>query len=250
MVPPLHVVPSFTHSKQPRPGWMSRTSRLGLHFFLKKIALLQKVPKFKSWVMQYYRYVSNNNCNNTKSTCVLGGQLDSRVQRGTRNFNEDISAWDVRRAENLSFMSTFASSFNQPLGEWDICRAKNLGGMFANASSFNQPLGTWAVPARRGHAQHVRLRRRLRLGGERAVVHVIGVARDRGGTGGERGVRAASARRCVQSKLPRVQVTPKQVTLCSKQVVAAAAAAVIIIIIIMQALLHNALLRKGLRWPL
>ena len=37
-----------------------------------------------------------------------------------KNFNEDISAmisaWDIRRAEDLSRMFHGASSFNQPLG--------------------------------------------------------------------------------------------------------------------------------------
>ena len=65
--------------------------------------------------------------------------MDSRVQRGTRNFNEDISAWDVRRAENLSFMSTFASSFNQPLGAWAVQPNASTQDMFYAATAFDLP---------------------------------------------------------------------------------------------------------------
>ena len=63
---------------------------------------------------------------------------------GCENFNEDVSAWDVRRAEDLGSMFCGASSFNQPLGAWNIRRAKNLSYMVASASSFDQPLGAWA----------------------------------------------------------------------------------------------------------
>ena len=61
------------------------------------------------------------------------------------NFNEDLSAWDVRRAEDLGFMFAGASSFNQSLGAWDVRQAENHRLMFSSASSFNQPLGAWAV---------------------------------------------------------------------------------------------------------
>ena len=73
-----------------------------------------------------------------------------------KNFNEDVSAWDVRRAGNLGCM--FNSAEFQPI-------ARGLGG-----------------PAGREHVQHVPRRHRLQPGGERAVVHVIGVARDRRGS--------------------------------------------------------------------
>ena len=60
------------------------------------------------------------------------------------NFNEDISAWDISRAENLYAMFA-ATSFNQPLGGWDIRRAEVLSHMFLGASSFYQPLGAWSI---------------------------------------------------------------------------------------------------------
>ena len=70
---------------------------------------------------------------------------------GCKNFNEDVSAWDVRRAENMCDMFGGAES-NQPLAAWNMRRAEDLSYMaedlsymFAQASSFNQPLAAWDV---------------------------------------------------------------------------------------------------------
>ena len=86
-------------------------------------------------------------------------------------FNEDISAWNTAKVENLnkvfwgsgfnkpiptngsawdvSRVHTFAaafgnSSFNQDLSSWDVGKATNFTNMFVNNRHFNQNLSAWA----------------------------------------------------------------------------------------------------------
>ena len=110
----------------------------------------------------------------------------------SKNFNEHISAWDVRQAEDLSFMFNSASSFNQPLGASDVRRAESLSFMFANASSFNRPLGAWVVGpgASTEGAPPPSFDRAANMPGSRDWA-----ARDRGGSSIERIARAAGARK-------------------------------------------------------
>ena len=63
-----------------------------------------------------------------------------------KNFNEDISAmisaWDIRRAEDLSRMFHGASSFNQPLGAWAVRPGADTYSKFGGATAFD-----WAANA-------------------------------------------------------------------------------------------------------
>ena len=63
----------------------------------------------------------------------------------TANFNGNISNWDVSSAENMSFMFSHAESFNQDLSDWDVSRVNNMEGMFMGASSFNGGISDWDV---------------------------------------------------------------------------------------------------------
>jgi surface protein len=60
-----------------------------------------------------------------------------------RNFNEDISAWDVSSATTFENMFYQASAFNQNLAAWNTSRVTNMNGVFNGASKFNHDLAAW-----------------------------------------------------------------------------------------------------------
>jgi surface protein len=62
---------------------------------------------------------------------------------GVKNFNEDISDWDLSSATDLSNMFHGATSFNQNIGDWDTKNVESMEGMFTGATSFNQQIGGW-----------------------------------------------------------------------------------------------------------
>ena len=62
-----------------------------------------------------------------------------------RDFNADISTWDVSSVTNMYLIFYGASSFNQDIGSWDVSNVTNMDGMFSYASSFNQDISSWDV---------------------------------------------------------------------------------------------------------
>ncbi len=62
-----------------------------------------------------------------------------------KDFNQDISSWDVSNVTNMSQMFKFAYSFNQDINRWDVSNVKDMSGMFNYASSFDQNIGSWDV---------------------------------------------------------------------------------------------------------
>ena len=62
-----------------------------------------------------------------------------------RDFNEDISAWDVSNVKSMEKMFFKATSFNQPIGNWNVQNVSTMEWMFYEATSFNQPIGNWNV---------------------------------------------------------------------------------------------------------
>ncbi len=62
-----------------------------------------------------------------------------------RNFNEDISKWNVSNVTNMKHMFHGATLFNQPLNNWDVSQVIDMRCMFCEARTFNQPLNNWNV---------------------------------------------------------------------------------------------------------
>ena len=52
-------------------------------------------------------------------------------------FNQDISAWDVRKVTNMSYMFYKTDDFNQDISDWDTRAVTNMQGMFHSAVDFN-----------------------------------------------------------------------------------------------------------------
>lgn len=69
--------------------------------------------------------------------------------RDARSFNNGgssgINNWDVSNVENMRGLFYDAQSFNQPIGSWDVSNARNMRDTFRRTFSFNQPLGSWDV---------------------------------------------------------------------------------------------------------
>jgi surface protein len=64
---------------------------------------------------------------------------------GNRHFNQSLNEWDVSKVIKMSQMFGEAKEFNQPLTAWNVSRVRNMSRMFKNAPTFNQPLNTWNV---------------------------------------------------------------------------------------------------------
>ena len=70
--------------------------------------------------------------------------LDAKVP-GAKEFNGDISKWDVSRVTNMASMFASTSSFNGDLSKWDVSSVTIMDWMFYSASSFDGDLSKWDV---------------------------------------------------------------------------------------------------------
>jgi surface protein len=69
-----------------------------------------------------------------------------------RNFNQDISSWDVSNVTNMGEMFavdridgfTGYSAFNQDISSWDVSNVTNMGAMFSE-TAFNGDISAWDV---------------------------------------------------------------------------------------------------------
>lgn len=69
----------------------------------------------------------------------------ARMFKKAKNFNSDISAWNVSNVTSLEEMFMESFSFNQPIGQWDVSNVTNMRKTFENARAFNQDIGGWNV---------------------------------------------------------------------------------------------------------
>ena len=61
-----------------------------------------------------------------------------------RNFNANISWWDVSGVTSMYAMSHDTNSFNGDILGWDVSSVTNMGAMFYTANPFNHEL-CWDV---------------------------------------------------------------------------------------------------------
>ena len=62
---------------------------------------------------------------------------------GCENFNGDLSKWNVSKGSDFSGMFNNCKKFNSNIGGWDVSKAKSMSGMFDGATKFNQDLSKW-----------------------------------------------------------------------------------------------------------
>jgi surface protein len=66
-----------------------------------------------------------------------------------KQFNEDLSLWNVSSAQRMRLMFRGASAFNQNLSTWDVSSVRDMSGLFLDAESFVRMI--------RAHAAHLLL---------------------------------------------------------------------------------------------
>jgi surface protein len=62
---------------------------------------------------------------------------------GCIKFNCDISGWNVSNAKDISVMFTDCKNFNCDLSKWDVSNVEYMRYMFSNCEKFNQDLDSW-----------------------------------------------------------------------------------------------------------
>ena len=59
---------------------------------------------------------------------------------GLKDFNENISNWNVSNVTNMEEMFCHSKAFNQPIDKWDVSNVTDMNSMFYEAKSFKQTL--------------------------------------------------------------------------------------------------------------
>ena len=93
------------------------------------------------------RGVDEINVENAEYTCTSDITDLSFLFSGARDFNQDLSGWDVSGVRNMSYMFRSAESFNQELSAWDVSNVTNMKNMFESARNFNGSLNNWVLNA-------------------------------------------------------------------------------------------------------
>ena len=59
---------------------------------------------------------------------------------GCKNFNSDLSNWNVSGVEDMGFMFDDCENFNCDLSKWDVSKVTNMEDMFDGCNSLkNKP---------------------------------------------------------------------------------------------------------------
>ena len=79
---------------------------------------------------------------------MYGVTNTSKLFRGKRNFNSDISRWNVANVTDMFFYvlwTVWSQQLQSAIGqlEYELSSVSNMGRMFYDASSFNHPLDSW-----------------------------------------------------------------------------------------------------------
>ena len=61
----------------------------------------------------------------------------------SKDFNQDISGWDVSNVTNMNGFFLGAHSFNRDISNWDVSKVTNMGSMFIYARAFNKDISSW-----------------------------------------------------------------------------------------------------------
>jgi surface protein len=67
-----------------------------------------------------------------------------------KNFNADISNWDVSNITSMRGMFYKAAKFNQDINDWNISKVTDMSAMFEKATNFDQTLSTLATKKKFG----------------------------------------------------------------------------------------------------
>ena len=62
-----------------------------------------------------------------------------------RDFNGDISMWDVSNVTNMEGMFNWCEKFNGDISKWNVSNVKNMSVMFNQCKNFNCDISKWNV---------------------------------------------------------------------------------------------------------
>jgi surface protein len=106
---------------------------------------VSRVNNFIS-IFNYMRNPKARNFNDDLSRWnVAKGTSFARMLIGCYLFNSDLSDWNVANATNLSDMFCHCFSFNSDVSRWNVANATNLRSMFFHCTRFNADLSQWNV---------------------------------------------------------------------------------------------------------
>ena len=64
---------------------------------------------------------------------------------GCINFNCDLSHWDVSNVKYMDIMFYMCREFNSDISQWNVKNVENIKNMFSACKNFNQNLDEWNV---------------------------------------------------------------------------------------------------------
>uniref|UniRef100_A0A7S0GFK1 BspA family leucine-rich repeat surface protein n=1 Tax=Proboscia inermis TaxID=420281 RepID=A0A7S0GFK1_9STRA len=76
--------------------------------------------------------------------CSENSLIDICIKR-LKNFDEDISAWDVSSVTKFESMFFSSERFNADISAWDTSNAENMSRFFYGSRAFNADISAWDV---------------------------------------------------------------------------------------------------------
>jgi surface protein len=71
--------------------------------------------------------------------------FDASINSIFKDFNGDISMWDVSNVKSMRDMFNGCEKFNCDLSKWNVSNVKDMSDMFYGCKKFNQDLDSWNV---------------------------------------------------------------------------------------------------------
>ena len=75
---------------------------------------------------------------------ILQGDMSYKFD-GCKNFNSDLSKWEVGKVTDMSDMFYGCESFNSDLSKWKVDKVTDMNNMFYGCKNFNSDLSKWQV---------------------------------------------------------------------------------------------------------
>ena len=75
----------------------------------------------------------------------FSGVFNAARNRKLRDFNEDLSSWNVSNGTYFERMFYGCKLFNSDVSRWNVANATDLRSMFQGCSSFNSDVSGWNV---------------------------------------------------------------------------------------------------------
>ncbi|GMI05427.1 hypothetical protein TrLO_g3069 [Triparma laevis f. longispina] len=107
-----------------------------------KVAVKEWCKNRSAAEAEYVHISGWNTSEVTNMNCLFSAHEDD-VGEAAKQFNDDISRWNVDRVENMLGMFCYAKSFNQDLSGWNVEKCKNMSFMFSGAEKFEDSIKNW-----------------------------------------------------------------------------------------------------------